>query len=262
MTARAPLSTGDLARLETGFLNSAGPSVRLESDAAGTPVVDVARGRWLEAARHARDGLGMDFLDWLSAVDQPDGDPPGVDVVLHVASTSAMTGGPGLRRLLLRTRVPDSDPVVLSLTALWPGVAWHERETHEMFGVSFLSFDDGSGLGLRPLLLPDGFEGTPLRKSFVLAARASKAWPGAKEPGESEARSPGRRRTAPPGVPDPAAWGPREPGAPVTAPEPGTGGRSARPVPRRAPRKRAAPADAGSPGTASPEGGAEEQPDG
>ncbi len=53
-----------------------------------------------------------------------------------------------------------------------------------MFGIEFDGFDDGTGLGLRPLLLPEGFEGTPLRKSFVLAARASKAWPGAKEPGE------------------------------------------------------------------------------
>ncbi len=53
--------------------------------------------------------------------------------------------------------------------------------------------------GLRPLLLPEGFEGTPLRKSFVLAARASKPWPGAKEPGESDASlarsgSPSRRK--------------------------------------------------------------------
>ena len=78
-----------------------------------------------------------------------------------------------------------------------------------MFGLDFDGFDDGTGLGLRPLLLPDGFEGTPLRKSFVLAARASKPWPGAKEPGESEHAKPtGRRRVSAPGVPDPE-WGPR-----------------------------------------------------
>jgi NADH-quinone oxidoreductase subunit C len=91
-------------------------------------------------------------------------------------------------------------------------VAWHERETFEMFGVTFDGFDDGSGDWLRPLLLPDGFEGTPLRKAFVLAARASKPWPGAKEPGESETgAAPGRRKTLPPGVPDAATWGPRTP---------------------------------------------------
>jgi NADH-quinone oxidoreductase subunit C len=67
-----------------------------------------------------------------------------------------------------------------------------------------------------PLLLPDGFEGHPLRKDFVLAARAAKAWPGAKEPGESDADghgAPSRRKMRPPGVPDPDAWGPRPDGA-------------------------------------------------
>ena len=67
-----------------------------------------------------------------------------------------------------------------------------------------------SGLSIRPLLLPDGFEGTPLRKSFQLAARASKPWPGGKEPGEGHesAKSPSRRRVQAPGVPPPE-WGPR-----------------------------------------------------
>jgi NADH-quinone oxidoreductase subunit C len=84
-----------------------------------------------------------------------------------------------------------------------------------MFGIDFEGFDDGTGLGLRPLLLPNGFDGTPLRKSFVLAARASKPWPGAKEPGEGapshggpHAEKPGRRKITAPGVPD-ITWGPR-----------------------------------------------------
>ena len=188
-----------------------------DHDAAGTPVLDVPRDAWTEAALHARDTLGMDYLDWLSAVDAPDGDPPGVDVVLHVADSrsageAATTSPRAVRRILLRTRVPDADLRLASLTAVWPGVAWHERETFEMFGVTFDGFDDGSGDWLRPLLLPDGFEGTPLRKTFVLAARASKPWPGAKEPGESDTHAaPGRRKTLPPGVPDAVAWGPRTP---------------------------------------------------
>jgi NADH-quinone oxidoreductase subunit C len=77
-----------------------------------------------------------------------------------------------------------------------------------MFGIGF----DGHP-ALDPLLLPDGFEGHPLRKEFVLAARAAKLWPGAKEPGEGGERraAPARRRMLPPGVPDPS-WGPRPPG--------------------------------------------------
>src|SRR6185312_16908565 len=99
-----------------------------------------------------------------------------------------------LRRIIVRTRVREGQALA-SITGVFRGAAWHERETHEMFGLDFDGFDDGTGLGLRPLLLPDGFEGTPLRKSFVLAARASKPWPGAKEPGESDAgTSPSRRK--------------------------------------------------------------------
>ena len=78
-----------------------------------------------------------------------------------------------------------------------------------MFGIGF----DGHP-HLVPLLLPDAFEGHPLRKDFVLAARAAKPWPGAKEPGESGDGGPSRRRMQPPGVPD-ESWGPREPTVPA-----------------------------------------------
>jgi len=209
------VSDGGRGRFGELFETLLGPDAVTSADADGTPVVDVPLERWVEAARYAHDGLGLTFLDWLSAVDRPDGDPPGVEVVLHVADPSPATweGVPRVRRLILRTGVPDAAPELPSLTSVWPGVAWHERETYEMFGVSFDGFDDGSGLGLRPLLLPEGFEGTPLRKSFVLATRAVKAWPGAKEPGESDAHAaPSRRKTLPPGVPDPAGWGPRRAG--------------------------------------------------
>jgi len=65
-----------------------------------------------------------------------------------------------------------------------------------MFGIDFIGNDH-----LEPLLLPDGFSGTPLRKDFVLASRVVKDWPGAKEPGESQEPTTSRRRNLPPGVP-------------------------------------------------------------
>ena len=166
---------------------------------------DVEAAGWLGAVTEARTS-GFTYFDWLTAVDQTDaGDVPGFDVVCHLMDPSAPKA---LRRIIIRTRVPEGEAVA-SITGVFGGAAWHERETHEMFGIDFAGFDDGTGLGLRPLLLPDGFEGTPLRKSFVLAARASKPWPGAKEPGESEHSKPtGRRRVSAPGVPD-AEWGPR-----------------------------------------------------
>jgi NADH-quinone oxidoreductase subunit C len=180
-----------------------------------TPCRDVPLHEWADALSAARTE-GFNFFDWLTAVDQTDAEEsPGFDLVCHLMnSTTARQSHGELARVLIRTRVPNGLPAA-SATRLFPGAAWHERETHEMFGIDFDGFDDGTGLGLRPILLPNGFEGTPLRKSFVLAARASKAWPGAKEPGEGApshagpaADKPGRRKITAPGVPD-ITWGPR-----------------------------------------------------
>ncbi|MEW1604255.1 NADH-quinone oxidoreductase subunit C [Streptomyces sp. NPDC093808] len=166
--------------------------------------VDVPSDAWIPALEAARDRLGCTFFDWLSAVDEPG---TGFRVTAHVAALAPV------RRLLLRTTVPHEAPVLPSAVDVYAGAAWHERETHEMFGVDFTGHP-----GLDHLLLPDGFEGHPLRKDFVLAARVAKAWPGAKEPGESEHGGPKRRQMLPPGVPDPNEWGPlkgRLPSAPA-----------------------------------------------
>jgi NADH-quinone oxidoreductase subunit C len=166
----------------------------------------VEAGAWRASLEAARDE-GYDFFDWLSAVDRTyDETAPGFDVTAHLLDVST----PGaLRGVLLVSQVADGTPVD-SVTGVFAGAAWHERETFEMFGIDFAGFDDGTGLGIRPLLLPDGFEGTPLRKSFQLAARASKPWPGGKEPGEGHdsVKAPSRRRVQAPGVPPPE-WGPR-----------------------------------------------------
>ena len=187
-----------------------------------TPCRDVPLQEWTATLTLARDE-GFDFFDWLTAVDETDAEEtPGFDLVCHLMNSSTGHSAQGaLARLLVRTRVPNGQSAP-SVTGLWRGAAWHERETYEMFGIDFAGFEDGTGLGLRPLLLPEGFDGTPLRKSFVLASRASKAWPGAKEPGEGsegggeggppggEAKpgKPARRKIGAPGVPD-STWGPR-----------------------------------------------------
>jgi NADH-quinone oxidoreductase subunit C len=185
--------------------------VRLDSEvttssAYGIPTVDVPVVRWLDALRLARDELSFDYFDWLSAVDELD---DGFSIVVHLWSMTTRS------HLLLRTRVTRSSPRLPSAVPVFRGAAWHERETYEMFGITF----DGHP-NLIPLLLPDGFEGHPLRKEFLLAARAAKPWPGAKEPGESGHGAPSRRTVQPPGVPDPSVWGPRPWGTPPAAPAP------------------------------------------
>ncbi|HET9517298.1 MAG TPA: NADH-quinone oxidoreductase subunit C [Actinoplanes sp.] len=175
--------------------------------------VDVPSSRWWAAVGAAQDQavLGCDFFDWLSAVDEL---ADGFTVVVHLWSSRRRHG------VLLRTRVPRDNPVVESIVDIFPGAAWHERETHEMFGIGF-----ARNANLAPLLLPAEFEGHPLRKDFVLATRVAKAWPGAKEPGESEGAGPKRAAVRPPGVPDPNEWGPLK----GTLPEPAA-------APRRGPR--------------------------
>lgn len=173
----------------------------------GQLTVDVPATLWVDAITFARDELGCSFFDWLTGVDELD---DGFSIVAHVWSPSDR------HHLLLRTRVPKDAPRLPTITGVFHGASWHERETYEMFGIEFEGHPN-----LVPLLLPDGFEGHPLRKDFVLAARAAKPWPGAKEPGESDhdRGAPSRRRMLPPGVPDPQAWGPRPPGTPPAAPE-------------------------------------------
>ncbi|WP_141746726.1 NADH-quinone oxidoreductase subunit C, partial [Streptomyces sp. LUP30] len=156
--------------------------------------VDVPSASWTDALRVARDRLSCSYFDWLSAVDEPG---TGFRVSAHVVALSPV------RRLLVRTTIPHEAPTLATAVDVYAGAAWHERETHEMFGVAFEGHP-----GLDHLLLPETFEGHPLRKDFVLAARVAKAWPGAKEPGESEHGGPKRRQMLPPGVPDPNEWGP------------------------------------------------------
>ena len=189
------MSPDELGAAVAGRLSGATAAVSF-----GQVTVDVPAEQWLEAAELMRDdpALACAFFDWLSAYDGADA---GLAVVVHVWSNAHR------HHLRLRTHVPRDGGRLASLTGVWAGAGWHERETYEMFGIVF----DGHP-NLVPLLLPDGFEGHPLRKEFVLASRVAKAWPGAKEPGESdhdtEVASPGRRRMLPPGVPDPAVWGP------------------------------------------------------
>ncbi|WP_274561354.1 NADH-quinone oxidoreductase subunit C [Streptomyces spiramyceticus] len=188
--------------------------------------VDVPVGSWIAALEIARDKLACTYFDWLSAVDEPG---TGFRVCAHVVALEGRT----VRRLLVRTTVPHSAPALPTAVEIYAGAAWHERETHEMFGIDFTDHPH-----LVPLLLPEGFEGHPLRKDFVLAARVAKAWPGAKEPGESDHGGPKRRQMLPPGVPDPNEWGPQKgqlPPAPARAARtPRAAGAAADRPPRRA----------------------------
>ena len=120
----------------------------------GILVVNLAPGAVADAVRALRQEFSFDvFLD-VTAVDWP-GQDPRFEVVWHFYSTSHKV------RVRVKTRVPESNPSVPSLTPLYGSAAFMERECHEMYGIGFEGNAD-----LRPLLLYEGFVGHPLRKDY------------------------------------------------------------------------------------------------
>jgi len=67
-------------------------------------------------------------------------------------------------RVVVRTRLPRAEPVVPTISTVFPGANWHEREAHDFFGIRFLGHPD-----LTPLLLPEDADYHPLRKDFALS---------------------------------------------------------------------------------------------
>ena len=108
-----------------------------------------------EVATHLRDEMGFDYLTHLSASDYPDR----IEVVYNLYSTRPDQQGPGIP---LKVRLPDrNNPRLPSVTNIWAGANFQEREVWDMFGVRFEGHPN-----LKRILLWEGFEGHPLRKDW------------------------------------------------------------------------------------------------
>lgn len=118
--------------------------------------------------------LHCEYFTFLSAVDWQD---EGFEVVITLYSLSHLS------TVILKVRLPADAPQMPSITGVYGGANWHERECAEMFGIVFEGHPN-----LEKLYLPPDFEGYPLRKSFKLASRTYKPWPGAKDPEEAGGR--------------------------------------------------------------------------
>jgi NADH-quinone oxidoreductase subunit C len=80
---------------------------------------------------------------------------PRFEVVYHLHAIEPY------QRLRLKCRVRGEDPVIESVTSVWRSADWYEREVFDLFGIKFMNHPD-----LRRILLPDDWNGHPLRKDY------------------------------------------------------------------------------------------------
>jgi NADH-quinone oxidoreductase subunit C len=121
----------------------------------GTPlVVTVSPGQWAELAAFAKETLGCRFFSFLTAVDWKE---TGLEVVAKVDNLDD-----GLA-VMMKTRLGPGVSTCASLTPIYRGADWMERECWDMFGIRFDGHPD-----LRRILLDDTWEGHPLLKSYAV----------------------------------------------------------------------------------------------
>jgi NADH:ubiquinone oxidoreductase subunit C len=107
-----------------------------------------------EVARFLHDECGLDYLALLTAVDQPER----FEVVYHLWSIKDRTTEP----FVLKAYIKDKEnPTIPSVTPLWRGANFQEREAYDLMGIRF----EGH-LNLKRIVLWEGFPGHPLRKDF------------------------------------------------------------------------------------------------
>ena len=121
----------------------------------GTPLgVAVSPGQWAELAAFAKETLGCRFFSFLTAVDWKE---QGLEVVAKVDNLDD-----GLA-VMMKTRLGPGVSTCASLTPIYRGANWMERECWDMFGIRFDGHPD-----LRRILLEDTWEGHPLLKSYAV----------------------------------------------------------------------------------------------
>ena len=98
--------------------------------------------------------LAFNFLSDVTGVDRFPIEPR-FELNYHLLSLSTR------QTVRLRVRVPGDDPSAQSVVSVWPTANWHEREIFDLFGVRFEGHPN-----LKRMLLPDDWEGYPLRKDY------------------------------------------------------------------------------------------------
>jgi NADH-quinone oxidoreductase subunit C len=150
-----------------------------EAPSIDMPAIYVGRGDLVDVCRRLRDNPALQFA-LLADVTAADYLPeaPRFEIVYHLACLGESYLAPGAaspataRRLRLKIRVPGDDAWVPSVTSVWAGAGWLEREVFDLFGIGFEGHPD-----LRRILMPDDWQGHPLRRdSSVQIRKETAAW--------------------------------------------------------------------------------------
>ncbi len=164
-SAAAPATADVLARPPARILREAlGDRVLDVTDFRGDLAIRVERSAWFEAARLLRHHPELDFALFLDlcAVDHLGRDeaPERFEVVLHLYSVSKK------HHVRLKTAVPESDPKLATISPLFLGANWFEREAWDLYGIVFEGHPN-----LTRLLTHDDFVGHPMRKDYPVGQR-------------------------------------------------------------------------------------------
>jgi NADH-quinone oxidoreductase subunit C len=120
----------------------------------GELTLEIAPEKVVAVCRFLKDELKFVRLSTIAGVDRYPGEPR-FEVVYHLHSLERN------ERLRVKCRLPGRDPEIDSVTGVWRGAGWYERETFDLFGVRFRNHPD-----LRRIMMPDDWEGYPLRKDY------------------------------------------------------------------------------------------------
>jgi len=124
-------------------------------------VIVISKEAIAKVVRHLKDAWGFDALMDLTVVDYLG--YPGEKKKARFEAVWYLQSFSSGRRVRLKAEVPDTDPIVPSLTGIFPSANWLEREAWDMFGIGFSGHPD-----MRRILMYEEFSGHPLRKDYPL----------------------------------------------------------------------------------------------
>lgn len=134
----------------------------------GAVSIEIEAGVVLQALTALRDGAGFDTNVFVTAIDRHPAEPRFTVCYAFLSTTHN-------DRVRVQARIAGENPRIQSITPLWPGTAYSERECFDMFGIVF----EGHA-GLKRLLMPQGYDHHPLRKDFphqgIEPDRLYRAW--------------------------------------------------------------------------------------